>query len=106
MKKVHNSIEVWRHVDGSAYSRLLSLAPCPHCLGYELAVFDVQVDGRSPDQWPDAVHCGGCGARGPWGQSEEDAVALWNSTSGVETEFRSEWALVHTPGLSVENDPF
>lgn len=64
----------------------LTIAACPHCASLELIASDVERDGYPPEQWPSAVFCGGCGARGSWAKDEEAAVRAWNRISGIDTD--------------------
>ena len=100
MKTVQHDIEIWKRENGKSFICRVTLGPCPHCKTDEvLIVSDVELSGHNPEQWPEAVHCGNCGARGPWGRSEEDAVEKWNATTETKTEFLSEWKAVDTSPL-------
>lgn len=94
--EIQHSIEIWKREGGESFTRRVSLGPCPHCRGYELIVSDVEVQGTVPTNYPEAVHCGQCGASGPWSQSEEGAIVAWNNTTGVGTNYLSEWEVVST----------
>ena len=85
MKYVTNTIEVWKSEMGTSFVMRVSLGPCPHCLGYECIVDTVEVGGTPPEKYPHAVHCGGCGARGPWADTALGAVQSWNNTLDVCT---------------------
>lgn len=106
MKMVQHSVGIWKREGGESFTRQVSLGPCPHCLGYELIVSDVEVQGMAPANYPQAVHCGGCGARGPWGNTEEGAVVAWNNTTGVRTDFHSEWEIVILSPETDSDEPF
>lgn len=107
MKTVRNSIGIWKTEHGETFACEISIGPCPHCLGYELVVSDVAVQGRASDEYPLAVHCGECGARGPWGRTDEEAVRRWNNAMNVKTEARTEWQLIpRTEGGVSDDEPF
>lgn len=66
-----------------AWAALIA-GPCPHCnTADNLIVTDVEVTGTEPHLWPRQVACGSCGARGPWGNTEELAVREWNRSSNT-----------------------
>lgn len=106
MKHVTNTIEVWKREMGTSFVMLVSLGPCPHCLGYECIVDTVEVGGTPPDKYPHAVHCGGCGARGPWAGTELGAVQSWNNTLDVCTSQLSVWRSVPVLDDATNDEPF
>jgi len=83
--------EILDTIDGVRKSKKVTLACCLFCDSAELIVSDVEREGYDPLKWPSAVHCGGCGARGPWGWTEYRAVERWNQTCGIETCSLTEW---------------
>jgi hypothetical protein len=94
--KQESIVSIWKTVEGENFTKDVCLVPCPHCLGQDaLIVSDVEVDGRAPERYPQAVHCGGCGARGPWSKTEEGAADAWNKTAGIATVSITEWR--HAP---------
>lgn len=91
-------------IDGVRQSKTVTLACCPFCDSAELIVSDVEREGFDPLKWPAAVHCGGCGARGPWGWTEYRAVERWNKTCGIETDSITEWQPLPDPAEFVGRD--
>ena len=55
------------------------LKPCPFCGGDELEILD------SP-----CVFCGICGADGPIGETEDDAIKCWNNSAAEADKLRAE----------------
>jgi hypothetical protein len=95
------AIDIWKTVDGESYTKNVTLASCPLCHGHELIVSDVEVQGRKPEDYPNAVHCGGCGARGSWSKTEEGAVVAWNNASEVDTASFTDWR--HVPHVTIDD---
>jgi len=91
-------------IDNVRKSKKVTLACCPFCDSAELIVSDVEREGYDPLKWPSAVHCGGCGARGPGGWTEYRAVERWNQTCGIETRSLTEWQLLPDPAESATSD--
>lgn len=83
--------DIMRRVDGAWQYKTVNLSCCIFCQSDELIVSGVERDGYEPEDWQSAVHCGGCGARGPWGPTEQRAVELWNQACGVETTSLTGW---------------
>lgn len=80
--------QIWVFTAGDCWEAmvLLTIAACPHCGSPELISSEVVRLGYPPEKWPYAVHCGGCGAVGPWAKDEEAAVRIWNRLSGTDTD--------------------
>lgn len=101
-----HSTEVWeyageRGVVVSRYCRVTAI-PCHFCCGFELAPQSVEFtpgDPRAPEYY---VGCAGCGARGPWGRTELEAVAEWNGDSNIE--FRSPWTIAKAASDGIDAD--
>ncbi len=106
MRHVNNSIEVWKTEGDTHFVMRVSLGPCPHCLGYECIVDTVAVAGTPPEKYPHAVHCGGCGARGPWADTDLGAVQAWNNTLDVYTSQLSVWSPVPILDDAPNDAPF
>jgi len=106
MRYVKNTIEIWKMESGESFVSRVSLGPCPHCLGYECIVDTVRLSGTAPEKWPHAVHCGGCGARGPWGDSELGAVQSWNNSTDVCTQHLAPWEPAPVYKDDVSDCPF
>jgi hypothetical protein len=83
--------DIMRRVNGAWQFKTVNLSCCIFCQGDELIVSEVERDGYEPEDWQSAVHCGGCGARGPWGGSEQLAVEKWNQACGIETISVTGW---------------
>lgn len=95
------TIDIWKTESGEYFTKNVTLARCPMCHSHELIVSDVMVQGRDPEDYPNAVHCGGCGARGPWSKTEEDAVVAWNNASELETVSITDWR--HVPHATIDD---
>lgn len=54
-----------------------ALAKCPFCKNTELILSDTDC-GDNVQEFAHIVVCGDCGARGPWGKTEEEAKSLWD----------------------------
>lgn len=106
MKYVKHTIEVLKREMGTSFVMRVSLGPCPHCLGYECIVDTVEVGGTTPEKYPHAVHCGGCGSRGPWADTELGAVQAWNNTLDVCTSQLSVWRIVPVLDDATNDEPF
>jgi hypothetical protein len=89
-------LRIYKYEGDKLYSREGNIGRCPHCNGFELIVSEVERQGYPPEQFPSAVHCGDCGASGPWGDTEESALAAWNRTARVHTGFTTAWQRVLT----------
>jgi len=59
-----------------------NLAKCPFCGNRQLIVSEHDC-GDNVREHADIVVCGDCGARGPWGDNETDAMDLWNRRDGI-----------------------
>lgn len=97
IKPEPRTYEILDTIDGVRKSKKVTLACCLFCNSAELIVSDVEREGYDPLKWPSAVHCGGCGAHGPWGSTEYRAVERWNQACGIETESLTGWAPVSDP---------
>lgn len=100
------TIDIWKQVGDEHLTCEVLIGACPHCCGNDLIVSDVEISGAKQGSYPMAVHCGGCGARGPWANDEEGAVVVWNKTSGGATEFVSPWRQVIMQPDTNLDDPF
>ena len=103
------ALDVLQRIDGAMCRKSVSVACCPFCRSdQELIVSDVERDGYAPAYWPSAVQCGGCGASGPWGDTEESAVKKWNQATGVETVCLSDWTAIPPldPAANLDEFPF
>jgi hypothetical protein len=99
--------EIVRHSAGNWQKKTVALCSCLFCDGGELIVSDVERDGYKPEDWPSAVFCGGCGARGPWRATEELAVEAWNGAKGVKSVSITEWISMPQADASAGGDfPF
>lgn len=87
------TILVFEKREGGSFQKRFFAAVCPYCKNLELITGDVEIDGNT-GVIPCAVFCGGCGMRGPWGETERDAVEKWNKMWGIKQELLgniSEW---------------
>lgn len=87
-------LTVWKTEGGETYTKEVAVARCPHCRQADvLIVSEVELSNQPPEKFPFAVHCGNCGARGPWSVpgDEEGAVLAWNNSQGFKTETLSDW---------------
>ena len=63
-------------------ARMQNLAKCPFCGNRQLIVSDDDC-GANVREHVDIVVCGDCGTRGPWGDTEADAIERWNRRDGI-----------------------
>lgn len=87
--------EIFAETEGGTLTRRVTVGPCPFC-GPGLSAFwhsDPNCVIVSDVLLPDghfragamSVACGNCGARGPWGEDEIEAVQMWNVATRTET---------------------
>ncbi len=85
------------------FKKEVVLVACIFCGGIEsLVVSDVFVYGWDRSKLPLSVHCGDCGAMGPWGWTELEAVDKWNCSKGIETKHCTEWVVMKDCGVSLD----
>ncbi len=74
---------------GSDMDNTAQMLPCPFCGSPGVAVVG------------SFVRCGSCGAAGPFGNSEAEAVERWNVRVGIVQRGRADDAPL-TPGVNTE----
>jgi hypothetical protein len=100
---------VWSDEGEHGTWKLMTAGCCPFCRkSSALAVVEVELQHKPPEDWPSQVVCGCCGAAGPWGNTEEKAVEHWNRATGTDTRvIEARPHVPHEPLLAADPDfPF
>lgn len=74
--------EGWGPEDCYPETDIANLAKCPFCGNRQL----ISSEDDCGDNVRDLAHiivCGDCGTRGPWGDTEADAIERWNRRDGI-----------------------